>query len=153
MELMTRLALLITVVSAVCWPIPVVASSGAQNLVIYPGMLQELRAVHTPTAREQKVEVGPLLGYSCHADPAPSHHVTCETYHVYYARYRGKEYAAADFWNTYTGSTDSTEKFERAVGGRWRDIGDGWPPECGFPASVVKMLGLAALPMKDCVTP
>ena len=109
------------------------AAAGPQNLRVSPALVRDLRAVHP-------IEIGPLLGYRCVPVPR-SLKKACATFHIYYARYQGKEYAAADFWNRVTGGTDATEKFSRTVGGPWRDLGDGWPPSCGFPAPVVKAWG------------
>jgi hypothetical protein len=80
---------------------------------------------------------GPLLGSHCQQLRGDSHRF-CTTFHVYYARYAGREYAAATFWNDATGADVQSEQFRRSPGGRWRDTGDGFPAECGFPAAVVK---------------
>ena len=129
---MRRLLTAVLVIGA-CWSASALAADGAQNLRIYTGLLTDLRAAH-------QGEIGPLLGYRCVPEPGSSKKY-CGTFHIFYARYRGKEYAAADFWSKTTGGTDATEQFDRPVGGRWRDRGDGWPPNCGFPAAVVKVWG------------
>ena len=107
------------------------AGEGAQNLVLYPGLAHDLHVAHGGG-------VGPLLGYRCFPQSGGKQR-TCKTFHIYYARYRGNEYAAGVFWNKVTGFTDSVNQFKRTVGGRWRLLGDGWPPECGFPAPVVRV--------------
>ncbi len=130
---MTRMTLIAGLFMATCWTGLALAAGGAQNLRIYPGLLQKLGAVH-------RGEIGPLLGYRCLPEPGSTKRY-CGTFHIYYARYQGKEYAAADFWSRTTGGTDATEQFSRKVGGPWRDLGDGWPPNCGFPAPVVRVWG------------
>ena len=115
------------------------AGDGATNLRIYPGFAGDLQRAffRIHDVHEWK---GPLSGYSCHSLIHDKHRF-CGRYHVFYARYRGAEYAAATFWGRHTGATDQPEHFKRAVGGRWRDTGDGWPPQCAFPAPVVKVWG------------
>ena len=127
---MRHIALTVTFLAVACSTGLALAGPEPQSLRVTPSLLQELRAAH-PT------EIGPLNGYRCVPVPR-SARKACAWFHVYYARYGRKEYAAADFWNRVTGGTDATEKFERTIGGRWRDLGDGWPPNCGFPPPVVE---------------
>jgi hypothetical protein len=130
--------------------VPASAAPGALNLRIYAGMLGELRAALISDAAKSsakkppvaKVWEGPLLGYSCHRDPAPLKTTYCGTFSVFYARYGNKEYAVASFWSIYTGGTDQPERFERVGGGRWRLLGDtGFQPSCGVPAAVARVWG------------
>jgi hypothetical protein len=121
---------------------PALASGGAVNLRIYPGMLKDLHAAAHPSPHVK----GPLLGYSCQKLVGDSKRF-CGTHHIYYARYRGQEYAVADFWGDRTGSTDQPERFKRAVGGKWKDVGDsGDPIACLVPAPVAKVWGMPPCP-------
>ncbi|CAB4685954.1 MAG: hypothetical protein F2663_01415 [Actinobacteria bacterium] len=122
------------------------ASPGqAENLRIYQGIVTELRtaylAICAPKDRAAcaRETAGPLVGRSCHTaigDPQSY----CGTYRIFYGRYRGKEYAVADFWGRHTGGTDQPIRFARAVGGSWRYVGDsGDPSSCGVPDAVASV--------------
>jgi hypothetical protein len=102
-------------------------STTALNLALSTTGRDELRAAFLrahPTSRPADVK-GPLRGS------------------VYYARYRGREWALATFSLPAVGATDQPERFRRPVGGRWKDLGDTGGPvsHAGFPCPVLRAWG------------
>jgi hypothetical protein len=107
---MTRRASLCAVAVGVvlALPLPSLAGGGARNLVVTAQVRSALR--HAFLAAHRKLPPrrvkGPLRGTA------------------YYGRYRGREYAFADFSIPVFGTQDQPELFRRPVGGGWRDLGD-----------------------------
>lgn len=59
---------------------------------------------------------------------------------VFYARYRGTDWAIATFSLPGTGTTDQPERFRRPVGGQWTLLGDTGSPlkDSGIPCPVLR---------------
>jgi hypothetical protein len=78
---------------------------------------------------------------ACHVDPAAR--VTGPLPgSVYYARYRGFDWAVATFSVPPAGATDQPERFVRRTGAkRWTDLGDSGSPlaELGIPCPVLRV--------------
>jgi hypothetical protein len=123
-----RAALVAAAVAAVALLAPAGAaaatgpSTGSTTRVVVlkptPTLLRQLRAARS-------TGVGPLTGRRCFPD-GPGTKPVCDTFVVRWARYRGKEYAAAVFWRKETGFTDGAPascSFPDAVNRAW-----GWEP-------------------------
>ena len=119
---------------------PAAAATGPVNLVVTPEMKAGLRGAFLAAGGSPTVQ-GPLLGRRClklQGDPTRY----CRRYHMYWARYRGVEWALATFWLPATGDTDQPEKFSRPAGGAWRFLGEagGGPmSESGIPCPVLRI--------------
>jgi hypothetical protein len=101
---------------------------GALNLIISPGDRASLRTTFLSNLHisHPSAVKGPLAGT------------------VYYARYRGTDWAIATFSMPGTGTTDMPERFSRPVGsGQWTDLGDTGGPlsEYGVPCPVLLVWG------------
>jgi hypothetical protein len=115
----------------------------AVNLRVTLEVQQALRAAFLRHGGSRGA-IGPLLGYKClrlRDNPKPQ----CRRFHMYYARYRGVEWALATFWSPFTGDTDQPERFKRQVRGRWRDLGDTGGPlsQAGIPCPVLRVWAIS----------
>ena len=106
----------------------------ATRLTPTPALLKALRKAHPDG-------VGPLSGRRCFPDDGGSRKQVCQAFTVVWARWQGKEYAAAVFWRKETDFTDALIQFNRPVGGAWGYGSDGFPPSCGFPDAVYRAWG------------
>ena len=105
---MTKRVLLSLAIAMLLVPMSSLAAGGARNLVVTPSVRAALRQAFLSAHRNlapRRVK-GPLKGTT------------------YYGRYRGREYAFADFSIPVFGTQDQPEVFWRPARGVWRDRGD-----------------------------